>query len=72
MRHESRLDHVQVMVVAEPVADEKTRKKLRSRLDKKRARLQKKALKAADKVFRKKTKQVLAAEVLERGGLRIR
>jgi CHAD domain-containing protein len=51
---------VESRLVAHPAADEKSKKKLHSRLDKERARLQKKALKAADKLFRRKTKRVLA------------
>jgi CHAD domain-containing protein len=50
---------VEAKLLARPVGDAKTKKKLRARLEAKRARLQKKALAEADKLFRKKTRRIL-------------
>ena len=50
---------VEARLLARPAGGEKTKKTLRTRLEAKRARLQKKALAAAGKLFRKKTRRVL-------------
>jgi CHAD domain-containing protein len=50
---------VEARLLARPAGDAKVKKKLRARLETQRARLQKKALAAADKLFRKKTLRLL-------------
>lgn len=50
---------VEARLLARPAGGEKTKRKLRARLEAERARLQKKALAAADKLFRKKTRRLL-------------
>ena len=51
---------VESRFIALPQADEKPKRKLRATLEKRRGRLQRKALKTADKLFRKKTRKMLA------------
>lgn len=50
---------VEARLLARPAGEEKTKRKLRARLEAERARLQKKALAAADKLFRRKTRRLL-------------